>query len=156
MVDEAINDYEEDNTNYGSPSVGKLTAHLTAADFLTLGTQWVPPNWSSVTLHVVTPHYHAPNSMRAELWQADVGELICNATARYGSVEHGPVTGVFNEADYVAIPPCIFGQQPGLQTPFTLSPHTNITAIKFFNNTFRHIGQMAQWTGLLTYDVDPF
>ena len=62
----------------------------------------------------------------------------------------------FNEKDYVAIPPCIFGDQPGLQTPFTLSPETKVLAIKYFNNTYRHLGQMAQWTGLMVYDSDAF
>ena len=85
----------------------------------------------------------------------------------------------------------VFGDQPGLQSPFHLSPGTNITAIKYFNNTYRHLGQarrthsnydanyhaigrgdvcasplisallcvvrqMAQWTGLIAYDTDPF
>ena len=44
----------------------------------------------------------------------------------------------------------------GLQYPFDLSPETNITAIKYFNNTYRHLGQMAQWTGLMVYDTDPY
>ena len=44
----------------------------------------------------------------------------------------------------------------GLQYPFDLLPETNITAIKYFNNTFRHLGQMAQWTGLMIYDTDPY
>ena len=70
--------------------------------------------------------------------------------------------------------------QPGLQTPFNLTAETNITAIKchhrhhhhhhcievsymmiilitrYFNNTHRHLGQMAQWTGLMVYDTDPY
>ena len=62
----------------------------------------------------------------------------------------------FNEANYIAIPPCLFGHQAGLRGPVTISPSTNITAIKYFNNTFRHLGQMAQWTGLMKYDTDPF
>ena len=33
---------------------------------------------------------------------------------------------------------------------------TNLYAVKYFNNTFRHFGQMAQWSGLLTYDTDPY
>jgi len=39
-----------------------------------------------------------------------------------------------------------------LQKPITISPYTNLTAIKYFNNSFRHLGQMAQWTGLMTYE----
>ena len=44
----------------------------------------------------------------------------------------------------------------GLQFPVVLSPETNLTAVKYFNNTYRHLGQMAQWTGLMVYDTDPY
>ena len=27
---------------------------------------------------------------------------------------------------------------------------------RYFNNTHRHLGQMAQWTGLMVYDTDPY
>lgn len=46
--------------------------------------------------------------------------------------------------------------QPGLQTPFSLKPTMKVLARKYFNNTYRHLGQMAQWTGLMVYDTDPF
>ena len=52
----------------------------------------------------------------------------------------------------MAIPPCIFGNQSGIQDPWAITPDTNITAIKYFNNTFRHLGQMAQWTGMMVRD----
>ena len=62
---------------------------------------------------------------------------------------YGKGSGIFDEADYVSIPPCLWGsQEQGLRKPLTLDPRTDITAIKYFNNTFRHYGQMAQWTGL--------
>mgnify|MGYP002836227127 CR=1 FL=1 len=38
----------------------------------------------------------------------------------------------------------------------TLKPDANLTAVKYFNNTWRHLGQMAQWTGLMVYDTDPW
>ena len=58
--------------------------------------------------------------------------------------------------DYITILPCLYGQQPGLQFPFLLQPGTNLTAVKFYNATYRHLGQMAQWTGLMVYDTDPY
>ena len=103
----------------------------------------------------MTPHCHAPSCIREELWNADTGKIICGVTARYGSPEYGSLNAVFNEANYIALPPCIFGHQPGLQKPFTLTPDTRLTAVKYFNNSFRHLGQMAQWTGLMVYDADP-
>ena len=56
----------------------------------------------------------------------------------------------------MAIRPCLFGHQPGLPKPWTLRPDANLTAVKYFNNTWRHLGQMAQWTGLMVYDTDPW
>jgi hypothetical protein len=43
----------------------------------------------------------------------------------------------------------------GPQTPPSLRPDANLTAVKYFNNTFRHMGQMAQWTGLMVYEGEP-
>ena len=77
-------------------------------------------------------------------------------TAKYGNEDYGSTNQVFNEKNYITILPCIYGFQPGLQIPFNLNPDTNIKAIKYFNNTYRHLGQMAQWTGLMIYDTDPY
>jgi len=164
LIDAQVNDYEEDNAEYGQTSLGKISAHLKARDIgledLTDptddGAPPVPGNFTEITPLVITPHCHAPSCIRQELWNADTGEILCNMTARYGSQEYGPTTQVFNEKDYITVLPCIYGFQPGLQTPFNLSPDTNLTAIKYFNNTYRHLGQMAQWTGLMVYDTDPY
>jgi hypothetical protein len=153
LIDANVNDYEEDNANYGVASIGRIEANLLAKD---MGLEDVPASYKGFTSLVMTPHCHAPSCIREELWNVDTGEILCNATAKYGSSEHGPVGQVFNEKDYIAIPPCIFGDQPGLQTPFTLKPETKLKAVKYFNNTFRHLGQMAQWTGLGYYDTDPY
>ena len=63
---------------------------------------------------------------RQEFWNADTGEIICNMTAAYGDEKYGfwnyeerliwwkrfgSTKKVFNEADYIAILPCIFGYQ---------------------------------------------
>ena len=164
LIDAQVNDYEEDNAEYGKESIGKITAHLKAKDIgledtgnpTDDGAPPVPKNFTSITPLVMTPHCHAPSCLRQELWNADTQQIICNMTAMYGNEQYGPTTQVFNEADYVTILPCIYGYQPGLQTPLSLNPETNITAIKYFNNTYRHLGQMAQWTGLMVYDTDPY
>jgi hypothetical protein len=153
LIDDAVNDYEEDNADYGHASIGKITAHLNAK---TMGLEDVPSAYSKIVPLVMTPHCHAPSCIREEFWNADTGEIICNVTAIYGSPEFGSLNSTFNEEGYIAIPPCIFGAQPGLQTPFRIDADTNITAIKYFNNTYRHLGQMAQWTGLMVYDTDPY
>ncbi len=81
-----------------------------------------------------------------ELYNADTGQLICRVHAIYGNS-----TEAFNERGYEALPPCLFGFQEGLMPPPVLAPDTNLMAVKIFNNTYRHLGQMAQWTGLMVY-----
>ena len=181
LIDAYVNDYEEDNlpAAYGKDmgaGIGRIEAHLvargTAYDGWGMGLEdadgyvsgrmndnpgaALVPTYKNTTLVplVMTPHCHAPSCVREELWNADTGELICNVTAMYPT--GGDEKAIFNEANYISIPPCIFGHQPGLQFPFTLTPDTNITAVKYFNNTWRHLGQMAQWTGLMVYDTDPY
>jgi len=164
LIDERINDYEEDNAHYGRKSMGKITAHLKAMDIgledlrnpTDDGAPPVASNFTTITPLVMTPHCHAPSCIRQEFWNANTGEIICNMTAKYGDDKYGSTSNVFNEKDYLIILPCIYGHQPGLQFPFSLAPDTNITAIKYFNNTYRHLGQMAQWTGLMVYDTDPY
>jgi len=151
LIDANVNDYEEDNAHYGQQSIGKIEAHLKASQ---MGIEDTPKNYSYFQSLVMTPHCHAPSCIREELWNADTNQIICNVSAVYPT--SGSFATHFNEANYVSIPPCIFGSQPGLQYPFQIHPDTNILAIKYFNNTFRHLGQMAQWTGLITYDTDTF
>jgi hypothetical protein len=173
LIDDAVNDYEEDNlpSHYGidmGTGVGKITAHLTVRD---MGLEDIAgamednglpdypiPFYANTTIKplVMTPHCHAPSCIREELWNADTGEILCNMTAAYGNKRYGNLNSVFNEANYLTILPCIFGEQAGLQYPFVLSQDTNLTAIKYFNNTWRHLGQMAQWTGMMVYDTDPY
>ena len=93
LIDEAVNDYEEDNAEYGKASIGKITAKLQAKDMGLEDTHnptddGAPPlagNFTQITPLVMTPHCHAPSCIRQELWNADTGEIICNMTAQYGS-----------------------------------------------------------------------
>jgi len=156
LIDAQVNDYEEDNALYGHASIGSLSARITADQMCDAGCD--PPgtgvqvgpdgrlNFSTITPLVITPHCHAPSCIREELWNEDSGEILCNVSARYGVND-----AIFNERAYTAIPPCIYGHQPGLQAPFALGPRVRLRAVKYFNNTYRHLGQMAQWTGLAVY-----
>jgi len=148
LIDADVNDYEEAPGN----GIGTISAHLTASQ---MGIEDQPKHWNHFSPHVMTPHCHAPSCIREELWNADTRQIICNVSAMYGKPAYGPSSAVFNEADYVAIPPCIFGNQPGLQSPFNLTPGTNITAIKYFNNTYRHLGQARRPRGCPPIPVAP-
>ena len=93
LIDEAVNDYEEDNAEYGVASVGKITAKLQAKDMgledthnpTDDGAPPLPGNFSQIIPLVMTPHCHAPSCIRQEFWNADTGEIICNMTAQYGT-----------------------------------------------------------------------
>ena len=68
-----MNDYEEDNAEYGKESIGKITAHLKAKDMgledldkgsTDDGAPPVPRNFTTITPLVMTPHCHAPSCIR--------------------------------------------------------------------------------------------
>ena len=77
--------------------------------------------------------------------------------SRYGlTIDLGSLFLRFTPCNVLHVPhifpqlnPCIWGSQPGLRSPPSITADTNLTAIKYFNNTFRHLGQMAQWTVML-------
>lgn len=150
LIDAQVNDYEEDpkTPHDHTKQTGEIHANLTAAR---MGLEDVPKGYKTITPLVIAAHCHAPSCLMQELWNVDTNELICRVTAQYGTGKD-----IYNEANYVALPPCIFGYEPGLKKPVTLKPETKLRAFKVFNNTYRHLGQMAQWTGLMMYDNDPY
>merc|ERR1711998_696795 len=105
--------------------IGKITAHLPASQ---MGLEDIPKSFSGITPLVMTPHCHAPSCLNEELWNADTNELICNVTARYGDGIQN-----YNELDYVALSPCLWGNQSGIPEPITIKPGTNLRAVKHFN-----------------------
>jgi len=143
LIDQGINDYEEVACTEGNSCEGIIEAHISASE---MGLEDTPANYTGIMPLVITAHCHAPSCIREELYNADTGELICRVTALYGNG-----TEPFNEDGYVALPPCLFGFQDGLKPPVILTPTTNLRAVKVFNNTFRHFGQMARWTGVMVY-----
>lgn len=146
LIDAEVNDYEEVQCDDGTVCQGMITAYLPASQ---MGLEEAPDNYTTITPYVITAHCHAPSCLYQELYNADTGELICHVDAQYGNG-----TEVFNEANYLALPPCLFSDEDedGLRKPVVLQKETNLRAIKVFNTTTRHVGQMAQWTGLMRYD----
>jgi hypothetical protein len=143
LIDADVNDYEEVKCAENTMCQGAITARLKAKD---MGLEETPENYTGIMPLVIAPHCHAPSCISEELYNADTGDLICKVMAQYGTGDQA-----FNESGFVALHPCLFGFEPGLRTPIILSPETNLLAIKVFNNTYRHVGQMAQWTGLMIY-----
>ena len=51
-----------------------------------------------------------------------------------------------DESGYLALPPCIFGQEPGLQPSQWIGPNTPMFSVKKNRNTnMGHYGEMASW-----------
>jgi len=87
-------------------------------------------------------HCHAPSCISIELYNADTGELLCRQTPLWGTGS----TNRFDEAGYLALPPCLWGsEEEGLVPPSILSLNTNLLSVKRNNNTVGHYGEMASW-----------
>jgi hypothetical protein len=99
------------------------------------------PQSQEIDLVHVSAHCHAPSCISMELINADTGRTICLVEPVMGTGD-----AIMDEAGYVvALPPCIFGPEKGLQAPPRLSLDTNLTAIKKSNSTYFHYGVMAHW-----------
>lgn len=86
-------------------------------------------------------HCHAPACMSGELWDMDKNELICRNEPIYGNSSEP-----MNEAAMVVgIPPCLWGDEPGMKPPPLIHLDSNLTTIKRTNNTNGHWGVMALW-----------
>jgi len=95
---------------------------------------------AGVKLIRINPHCHAPTCLSMELYNEDTGDLICGVRPIYGTGSE-----LFNEKDYVNIPPCVWGHSAGLREPPMLPLDTNLLAIKRCNSTFGHTGEMGHW-----------
>jgi hypothetical protein len=96
----------------------------------------------------VGAHCHAPTCISQELYNSDTGELICRQEAAYGTLAAGATGELrFDEKGYLAVPPCVWGGEDGLQAPPLLAWDTNLTSIKRANSTYAHTGEMALWQG---------
>eukprot|EP01063_Lacrimia_lanifica_P020562 TRINITY_DN2785_c0_g1_i1.p1 TRINITY_DN2785_c0_g1~~TRINITY_DN2785_c0_g1_i1.p1 ORF type:complete len:709 (+),score=227.02 TRINITY_DN2785_c0_g1_i1:67-2193(+) len=86
-------------------------------------------------------HCHTPSCLSLELYNGETGNLICRQEPVFGKG-----TGDrFEEPGYVALPPCLWGDEPGLLPPPVLSWDTPVMSIKRNNNTVGHTGEMASW-----------
>ena len=98
---------------------------------------------SNIRLIYVSGHCHAPSCLSLNLYKNISGnlELICSQKPIYGKGLHK-----FDEKGYIEIPPCLFGDEKGLQSSFLLPHNTHLVSIKRNNNTDTgHFGEMASW-----------
>lgn len=92
-------------------------------------------------------HCHAPACISIELYENSTGtpNLICRQLPVYGSGD--VVNDKYDEAGYLALPPCLFSaQDKGLQPGFWIPENTPMFSIKKNRNTkMGHYGEMASW-----------
>jgi hypothetical protein len=92
-------------------------------------------------------HCHAPACIDLILYNNDTGKVICAQVPQYGSgnvTSRGP--GKYDEAGYIAIPPCLFGDEGELKPSELLPPGTTLHSVKRNKNTHTgHYGEMASW-----------
>lgn len=92
-------------------------------------------------------HCHAPSCLELTLYNNDTGKVICQQLPLLGK---GNVSlagnGKYDEAGYIAIPPCLWGDEGELDAAFLLPAGTTLHSIKRNNNTHTgHFGEMASW-----------
>jgi hypothetical protein len=88
-------------------------------------------------------HCHAPTCLQFDLFDNVTGALICREVPIYGGHSNGILEKKFDEQGYIAIPPCIFGnEEDGLLSPTIVSNRT-LHAVKYANSTYGHHGEMA-------------
>merc|ERR1712232_553281 len=87
-------------------------------------------------------HCHAPACMRMELWNEDTHELLCEVDADFGK----------EAMCELSLPPCVWGSAAeGLKPPPVLRLDSNLTVVKYANNTNARWGTMALWQMRATY-----
>jgi len=124
--------------------VQEITAHWQVKDMVDCNYDPDCHDRSGVGINLIYAggHCHTPSCISLDLYNADTGELICSQSPVSGQGSAIP----FDELDYIAIPPCLWGpKSEGLIEPALLTWDTNLLSIKRNNNTYTHYGEMASW-----------
>jgi len=91
-------------------------------------------------------HCHAPSCRSIELYRNDTGtpRLLCRQLPKWGQGNFPK--DKFDEAGYLALPPCLWGEDEGLEPSFFLPENTPLLSVKKNRNTHMgHFGEMASW-----------
>lgn len=136
----------------GSDRIYQITAHFQTKDAVHECDVRHSPHCAGnvtggVNMVYLSHHCHAPSCLKAELWNADTGELICRQVPHVGASKTASPTNPYDEQGYIAIPPCLFSDDAadGLEPTKFLRYDQNLTSIKWNNNTYYHYGEMAMW-----------
>jgi len=105
---------------------------------------------SNMRLIYAGGHCHAPACLGIWLYRNDPGhemELLCHMSPVYGNgTGANTVSGMYDEEGYLSLPPCLWGEEEGLQPPVLLPANTEMVSVKKNRNTHvGHFGEMASW-----------
>ena len=103
-------------------------------------------NISSKRLLYAGGHCHAPSCIDIRLFRNDSGtpQLLCRQASKYGQGDF--VHDKWDEAGYITLPPCLWGDDEGLDAAPWLPDDTPVFSIKRNRNThLGHFGEMASW-----------
>lgn len=107
---------------------------------------WAPISESQPEAHLVALHHHchAPTCLLVETFNNDTGELLCRTAPVYGGTG-GYVADKpeFDEAGYIATPPCMWGKPEDGLTPPPRMNGVTIRVVATTNSTYGHHGEMA-------------
>ena len=144
-------DYPLDTPTPGTTCAGDCPRGPDCACEHTIHFYWSDPH--PMRLLYAGGHCHAPSCLSIELYRNDTGhemELLCRQLPYYGAGD--TARDKFDERGYVALPPCLWGDDDGLRPSFVLPPDTPLVSIKRNNNTHAgHYGEMASWQMRGTY-----
>lgn len=104
-------------------------------------------NISNTRLIYAGGHCHAPACISMELYYIDKQgqpQILCRQIPKYG--QGNVKDDKYDEAGYIALPPCLWGDDEGLEPSVFLPENTQLLSIKRNRNTdMGHYGEMASW-----------
>ncbi len=105
----------------------------------TIWRRWVGDNQPTRFIYA-EGHCHAPSCISLTLYRNDTGQVLCEQIPVYGKGEVS--NDKFDEAGYILIPPCLWGNDTGLNPTPIIPPGTPLVSIKRDRNT--HIGHYGE------------
>jgi hypothetical protein len=110
----------------------------------TIHYRWIESASKPMRLIYAGGHCHAPSCISLVLHRNDTGEVLCEQIPVYG---RGNISSdKYDESGYLALPPCLWGNDTGLNPSVLLPAGTPLLAIKKNHNTHMgHFGEMASW-----------
>eukprot|EP01083_Nonionella_stella_P275706 936556_1 len=106
--------------------------------------KWIENPTKPMRLIYAGGHCHAPMCQSLILYRNDTGEILCSQIPQYG--KGNIVKDKYDEAGYILIPPCLWGNDTGLEPSVLLPPGTPLLSKKICKNTHMgHYGEMASW-----------